>query len=103
MEDAEIATAAAVKARKGFEMEIAELQQQMDDISKSKQEVEERYMALSREKNDIQSQLDDHEEEYAELMKKYKAAIAQVRILLLLQIDSHHHKFMFCKKKLVCT
>ena len=78
MEDAEFATAAAVKARKGFEMEVAELQQQMDDISKSKQEVEDRCMALSREKNDIQSQLDDHEEEYAELMKKYKAAIAQV-------------------------
>ena len=59
-------------------MEVTELQQQMDDISKSKQEVEDRYMALSREKNDIQSQLDDHEEEYAELMKKYKAAVAQV-------------------------
>ena len=67
-----------MKARKGFEMEVTELQQQMDDISKSKQEVEDRYMALSREKNDIQSQLDDHEEEYAELMKKYKAAVAQV-------------------------
>ena len=62
-------------------MEVTELQQQMDDISKSKQEVEDRYMALSREKNDIQSQLDDHEEEYAELMKKYKAAVAQVSAL----------------------
>ena len=80
LEDAEFATAAAVKARKGFEMEVAELQQQMDDIGKSKQEVEDRYMALSREKNDIQSQLDDHEEEYAELMKKYKAAVAQVSL-----------------------
>ena len=88
LEDAEIATAAAVKARKGFEMEIAELQQQMDDISRSKQDVEERYMALSREKNDIQSQLDDHEEEYAELMKKYKAAIAQVRMELFQIIHS---------------
>ncbi len=40
LEDAEFATAAAVKARKGLEMEVQELQQQLDDISKSKQEVQ---------------------------------------------------------------
>ncbi len=67
-----------MKARKGLEMEVTELQGQIDDLSRSKQQVDERCSAIGREKNELQSQLDDHEEEYAELMKKYKAAIAQV-------------------------
>ena len=39
LEDVEFAKAAAVKARKGVEMEVQELQQQLDDISKARQEV----------------------------------------------------------------
>lgn len=36
-------------------------------------------MALLREKTDLQSQLDDNEEELSEVMKKFKAAVQQVR------------------------
>lgn len=39
IEDAELAAAAAVKARKGLESELQELQQQLDAVSKAKQEV----------------------------------------------------------------
>ena len=39
LEDAEYATAAAVKARKGVELELQEVQHQMDALSKSKQDV----------------------------------------------------------------
>ena len=39
LEDAEFATAAAVKARKGFEMEVSDVQQQLDDVTRAKQEV----------------------------------------------------------------
>jgi len=39
LEDAELATAAAVKARKAMEMELQDLQSQFEALSKSKQEV----------------------------------------------------------------
>ena len=39
LEDAEMATAAAIKARKGMEMELQDLQAQFEALSKSKQEV----------------------------------------------------------------
>ena len=39
LEDAEMATAAAIKARKGMEMELQDLQSQFEALSKSKQEV----------------------------------------------------------------
>ncbi|XP_064618703.1 unconventional myosin-XVIIIa-like isoform X2 [Lineus longissimus] len=77
LEDANFATAAAVKARKSMELEVQEIQQQLDVISRSKQEAEEKGSALAREKNEIESRLEDHDEEYAELMKKYKAVVQQ--------------------------
>ena len=40
LEDAEMATAAAIKARKGMEMELQDLQTQFEALSKSKQEVD---------------------------------------------------------------
>ena len=36
LEDAEFATAAAVKARKGIEVEVADLQLQIEDLSRQK-------------------------------------------------------------------
>jgi len=39
LEDAELATAAAVKARKAMELELQDLQSQFDAVSKAKQEV----------------------------------------------------------------
>jgi thymidylate synthase ThyX len=43
LEDAEYATAAAVKARKAVEMELQELQHLMDMFTRSKQEVRNLY------------------------------------------------------------
>lgn len=59
-------------------MEVHDLQQQLEDISKSKKESEERCMQLSRDNNDLQTQLEENDEDSAELMKKYKAAVSQV-------------------------
>ena len=59
-------------------MELEETQHHLEEVSKSKKEVEERCMQLSREKNELASHLEDSEEEYAELLKKYKALVAQV-------------------------
>lgn len=39
VEDAEFAAAAAVKARKGVELELQDVQKQLEDMTKIKQEV----------------------------------------------------------------
>ena len=78
MEDAEFATGAAVKSRKGMELELGELQQQLDAVLKTKQEIETRYSQLNREKNDLQSHLEENEEDTNEVVKKYKALVQQV-------------------------
>jgi len=82
LEDAEFATAAAVKSRKGMDLELEELQQQLDTALKAKQDIDARCSQLSREKNDLQSQLEENEEDTNEIMKKYKALVQQVRRIM---------------------
>uniref|UniRef100_A0A8C1CYW3 Myosin XVIIIAb n=1 Tax=Cyprinus carpio carpio TaxID=630221 RepID=A0A8C1CYW3_CYPCA len=77
LEESEFTCAAAVKARKSMEVEIEDLHVQMDDISKSKQALEEQLSRLQREKNDLQSRMEEDQEDMNELMKKHKAAVAQ--------------------------
>uniref|UniRef100_A0A8C4E0I7 Myosin XVIIIAb n=1 Tax=Dicentrarchus labrax TaxID=13489 RepID=A0A8C4E0I7_DICLA len=78
LEESEFTCAAAVKARKSMEVEIEDLHVQMEDISKTKQALEEQLSRLQREKNDLQSRMEEDQEDLNELMKKHKAAVAQV-------------------------
>ncbi|CAG0916345.1 unnamed protein product [Notodromas monacha] len=68
---------AAVKARQVAEAEARDLQSQLDEVSRSKCEVEQRVVNLQREKNSVLSQLEDHEDELKEVMRKFKAAVQQ--------------------------
>ncbi|KAM9801206.1 unconventional myosin-XVIIIa [Neosynchiropus ocellatus] len=77
LEESEFTSAAAVKARKSMEVEIEDLHVQMEDISKTKQALEEQLSRLQREKNDLQSRMEEDQEDLNELMKKHKAAVAQ--------------------------
>ncbi|XP_075891917.1 unconventional myosin-XVIIIa isoform X13 [Nelusetta ayraudi] len=77
LEESEFTCAAAVKARKSMEVEIEDLHVQMEDISKTKQALEEQLSRLQREKNDLQSRMEEDQEDLNELMKKHKAAISQ--------------------------
>ncbi|TKS81517.1 Unconventional myosin-XVIIIa [Collichthys lucidus] len=77
LEESEFTCAAAVKARKSMEVEIEDLHIQMEDISKTKQALEEQLSRLQREKNDLQSRMEEDQEDLNELMKKHKAAVAQ--------------------------
>ncbi|KAM7413755.1 hypothetical protein PAMA_020907 [Pampus argenteus] len=77
LEESEFTCAAAVKARKSMEVEIEDLHVQMEDISKTKQALEEQLSRLQREKNDLQSRMEEDQEDLNELMKKHKAAVAQ--------------------------
>ncbi len=44
-------------------MELADVQSQLDDVIRSKSEVEEKLFRMGREKTDLASQLEDNEEE----------------------------------------
>ncbi|XP_069574141.1 unconventional myosin-XVIIIa isoform X4 [Brachyistius frenatus] len=77
LEESEFTCAAAVKARRSMEVEIEDLHVQMEDISKTKQALEEQLSRMQREKNDLQSRMEEDQEDLNELMKKHKAAVAQ--------------------------
>ncbi|XP_069135915.1 unconventional myosin-XVIIIa-like isoform X4 [Argopecten irradians] len=77
LEDSEFSAATAIKAKKTMELEIQDLQQQLDDLFKSKTEGDNKAMVLMREKSDLQSQLEENEEDMTEIMKKYKAVVHQ--------------------------
>ncbi|XP_065282535.2 unconventional myosin-XVIIIa-like isoform X1 [Dermacentor albipictus] len=79
LEDAEFAKSAAVKARQGAEAELEEVQSQLEEVLRTKNEAETRCLQLAREKGALQVQLEEMEEEQAELMKKYKAAVQQMQ------------------------
>jgi len=78
LEDAEFARTAAMKARQNAELELADTQTQLDDLSRSKQELEDRHLRVNREKTELSSQLQENEEELQEVMRKYKASVAAV-------------------------
>uniref|UniRef100_A0A3Q3IM08 Myosin XVIIIAb n=1 Tax=Monopterus albus TaxID=43700 RepID=A0A3Q3IM08_MONAL len=77
LEEAEFTCAAAVKVRKSMEVEIEDLHVQMEDISKTKQALEEQLSCLQREKNELHSRMEEDQEDLNELLKKHKAAVAQ--------------------------
>ncbi|CAB1352791.1 unnamed protein product, partial [Coregonus sp. 'balchen'] len=77
LEESEFTCAAAVKSRKGMEMEIEDLHIQMEDVVKVKMSLEEQVSRLQREKNDLQSRMEEDQEDMNELMKKHKAAASQ--------------------------
>lgn len=57
-------------------------------VSVFSRQLDEQLSRLQREKNDLQSRMEEDQEDLNELMKKHKAAVAQVHlsVLFLLQI-----------------
>eukprot|EP00092_Neocalanus_flemingeri_P051581 GFUD01060062.1.p1 GENE.GFUD01060062.1~~GFUD01060062.1.p1 ORF type:complete len:1100 (-),score=343.06 GFUD01060062.1:284-3319(-) len=78
LEDAEYARSAAAKAKQSKELELADVQTQLEDIRKSKKEVDEKCLKLNKEKYDLSSQLQENEEELQEVIMKYKASVSSV-------------------------
>merc|ERR1712227_430536 len=71
LEDAEFARTAALKGNQNSELELVDVQQQLDDIIRTKGNLEEKHLRMAREKADISSQLEENEmklkEQLAEL------------------------------------
>ena len=63
LEDAEFAKTAALKATQNLELELSDVQQQLDDVMRSKSDLEDRILRMSREKAEMSTQLEDSEEE----------------------------------------
>ena len=63
LEDAEFARVTALKSKQNAEMEVSDVQAQLDDVMKAKQEAEDKLFRLGRERADIATQLEDNEEE----------------------------------------
>jgi len=78
LEDAEFARSSAIKAKQNSELELADVQIQLDDVMRTKHEVDEKNLRLTREKADLQSSLNENEEELQEVMRRYKACVAAV-------------------------
>jgi len=78
LEDAEFARTASMKAKQNCELELADVQQQLDDVSRAKSDVDEKNLRLSREKADLLTTLQENEEELQDVMRKYKASVAAV-------------------------
>uniref|UniRef100_A0AAY4CUI8 Myosin XVIIIAb n=1 Tax=Denticeps clupeoides TaxID=299321 RepID=A0AAY4CUI8_9TELE len=77
LEESEFTCSTAVKARKAMELEIEDLHNQVDDITKTKMSLDEQLSRLQREKNDLQSRMEEDQEDMNELMKKHKASVSQ--------------------------
>ncbi len=80
LEDAEFARTAAIKAKQNVELELGDVQTQLDDIMRSKSDLEDRLLRTCRERADLSTQLEDNEEELQEVMKKYKASVSQLSV-----------------------
>lgn len=78
LEDAEFTRTAAMKSKQNAELELADVQQQLDDMIRAKNDLEDRHLKLSREKAEYAGQLQENEEDLQEVMKKYKASVNAV-------------------------
>jgi len=76
LEDAEFARTAAMKGRANTELELVEVNSMLEDTTRLRTELEEKMVRVGREKADLSQHLRENEEEMAELLKKYKAAVA---------------------------
>jgi len=78
LEDAEYARSAAVKAKQSKDLELADIQQQLEDIKKDKRLIEDKCSKFKKEKADLTRQLEDNEEELQDVIAKYKASVSSV-------------------------
>ncbi|CAG0902553.1 unnamed protein product, partial [Darwinula stevensoni] len=78
LEDAEFGRMAALKSKQGLELELSEVQIQMEDVTRVRNDLDSKLSVVQREKSSLQTHLEDVEEEMQEVMRKYKATVSQV-------------------------
>lgn len=78
IEDAEAARSIAVKARQSAETELSDVQLQLDEATRTRNEFETKATLAQRERSELQIQFEENEEEMAELIKKYSVVVKQL-------------------------
>ena len=78
IEDLEYENIAAVRGRKNAELELEEMKLQLEDITKTKVKLEDKYFATIRENASLSTQILENEEELQEMLKKYKSSVAAI-------------------------
>ena len=71
MEDAEFAKSAALKSRGMMELELQDAHSQIEDLQRSRSDIDTKLTLTQREKYEIQNQLEENEEELAEVRHYY--------------------------------
>ncbi|XP_066916642.1 unconventional myosin-XVIIIa-like [Clytia hemisphaerica] len=87
LEDADFAKHMALKAKQQIENDMEELHNQIEAITRMKENAEERCLALSRENSDFQSRIEEAEDELDEVIRKNKQLIAQLSEAQTMNVD----------------
>nr|XP_022920389.1 unconventional myosin-XVIIIa isoform X2 [Onthophagus taurus] len=80
IEDLECARTTALKTKQTLETDLSEIQSQLEETTRIKCDLEEKYNSNLREKSDLQNQVEENEEELAEVLKKYKTTVQQMSL-----------------------
>jgi len=78
LEDSEFAKHMAIKSKQQIELDMEELNTQIDNLTRSKESVEERCLSLSRDNGDLQTRIDESEDEIEDVIRTNKQLIAQL-------------------------
>eukprot|EP00794_Sanderia_malayensis_P013873 gene13873-15321_t len=89
LEDIEFAKHIVVKSKKQLESDIDELQKQLEEMARVKQEVDDRNIFLARENADILSKMEDGEDDMEEILRKNKQLITQISTLEVDVVDKN--------------
>ena len=93
LEEAEHARTTALRSRRHGELEVEDMQEQLEEVSRGRGRLEEKLSLAIRENTELASRLQDGEEEMAEVMRKYRASVAAIgtdQITLQNQADQIH-------------
>ena len=76
LEEAEHARTAALRSKRHADLEVEDVNQQLEEVSKGRARVEEKLALVIRENTELSARLQDGEEEMVEVMRKYRASVA---------------------------
>ncbi|XP_015760291.1 PREDICTED: unconventional myosin-XVIIIa-like [Acropora digitifera] len=78
LEDAEFAAQSALKGKKKLEEDVADLQGQLDMLTKSKKELESKYMTALKETTELQSKVEEDEDDIDTLTERNRQLVKQL-------------------------
>ena len=78
LEEAEHARTSALRFRRQGELEVEDMQEQLEEVSRGRGRLEEKLSLAIKENTEPASRLQDGEEEMAMVVRKYRASVAAI-------------------------